>query len=393
MLRSMHRGPFAYAFRTFFLAVAASALVFVPWWGAAVCCAVPLTGAWPGSLWHGHEMLHGFVVAAIAGFLLTAVPSWTGRRGFAGTPLVLLAAAWLLGRIAVAANAHLPSWLVAAADLAFLLLLAAVLAPPLVRERNRNTPLLAVLTALWAGNLLFHVGIGRGDTSLASAALLATVNLVLVLVTVIGGRITPSFTATALRLRGDAAVVRASKWMTPLAVGVMVLVAVVDLAAAGSRLAGATALVAAVVQVARLAQWQGHRTRGEPLLWVLHLAYLCSPVGLLLKCLALLGLAGWAGGWLHVLTVGAIALMILGVMTRVSLGHTGRALVLPRGITTAYVLLACAAVVRAIGPTQAVIGYGETVAIAAALWAAAFGVFLWRYAAILWQPRPDGRSG
>lgn len=393
MLRSMHRGPFAYAFRTFFLAVAASALVFVPWWGAAVCCAVPLTGAWPGSLWHGHEMLHGFVVAAIAGFLLTAVPSWTGRRGFAGTPLVLLAAAWLLGRIAVAANAHLPSWLVAAADLAFLLLLAAVLAPPLVRERNRNTPLLAVLTALWAGNLLFHVGIGRGDTSLASAALLATVNLVLVLVTVIGGRITPSFTATALRLRGDAPVVRASKWMTPLAVGVMVLVAVVDLAAAGSRLAGATALVAAVVQVARLAQWQGHRTRGEPLLWVLHLAYLCSPVGLLLKCLALLGLAGWAGGWLHVLTVGAIALMILGVMTRVSLGHTGRALVLPRGITTAYVLLACAAVVRAIGPTQAVIGYGETVAIAAALWAAAFGVFLWRYAAILWQPRPDGRSG
>src|SRR5512135_923410 len=354
MLHGMHRGPFAYAFRTFFLAVAASALVLVPWWGAAVCCAVPLPGAWPGSLWHAHEMLHGFVAAAIAGFLLTAVPSWTGRRGFAGMPLALLATAWLSGRIAVAANAHLPAWLVAVADLAFLLLLAAVLAPPLVRERNRNTPLLAVLAALWAGNLLFHVGIGRGDPVLASAALSATVNLVLVLVTVIGGRITPSFTATALRVRGDAAMVRASKWMTPLAVGVMVLVMVVDLAAAGSRLAGATALVAAVVQGARLAQWQGQRTLGEPLLWVLHVAYLCIPVGLLLKCVALLGLAGWAGGWLHVLTVGAIGLMILGVMTRVSLGHTGRALVLPRGIATAYVLLACAAVVRAIGPAQTV---------------------------------------
>jgi uncharacterized protein involved in response to NO len=388
----MH-GPFAYAFRTFFLAVAASALVLVPWWGAAVCCGVPVPAAWPGSLWHGHEMLHGFVVAAIAGFLLTAVPSWTGRRGFAGMPLVLLAAAWLLGRIAVAVAAHLPAWLVAVADLAFLLLLAAVLAPPLVRERNRNTPLLAVLTALWAGNLMFHVATARGAPAVASAALLATVNLVLVLVTVIGGRITPSFTATALRLRGDPAVVRASKWMTPLAVGVMVLVTIVDLAAAGSRLAGAIALVAAVVQVARLAQWRGQRTFGEPLLWVLHLAYLCIPVGLLLKGLALVGFVGWAGGWLHVLTVGAIALMILGVMTRVSLGHTGRALVLPRGVASAYILLAAAAAARAIGPAQTVVEYRVTVAVAAGLWALAFGLFLWRYAGMLWQPRPDGRSG
>jgi uncharacterized protein involved in response to NO len=389
----MHRGPFAYAFRTFFLAVAVSGLVLVPWWGAAVCCGLSAPAAWPANLWHGHEMLHGFVVAAIAGFLLTAVPSWTGQRGFAGAPLVMLAAAWLLGRTAVAVAAHLPAWLVAVADLSFLLLLAAVLAPPLVRERNRNTPLLAVLTALWAGNLMFHVATARGEPALASAALLATVNLVLVLVTVIGGRITPSFTATALRMRGDPNVVRASKWTTPLAVGVMVLVTIVDLAAAGSRVAGAIALVAAVVQAARLAQWQGHRTRREPLLWVLHAAYLCIPVGLLLKALALLGFVGWAGGWLHVLTVGAIALMILGVMTRVSLGHTGRALVLPRGIATAYVLLAVTAAVRAAGPAQTLVEYRVTVALAAGLWSLAFGLFLWRYAVILWQPRPDGRSG
>lgn len=393
MLGGMHRGPFAYAFRTFFLAAAASALVLVPWWGAAVCCGWAVPAAWSASLWHGHEMLHGFVVAAIAGFLLTAVPSWTGRRGFAGTPLVLLAVAWLLGRIAVAASAHLPAWLVTVVDLAFLPLVAATLAPPLLRERNRNTPLLAVLVALWAGNLLFHLGLGRDDGALAGVALLATVNLVLVLVTVIGGRITPSFTATALRMRGDPAVVRASRWMTPLAVGVIVLVAVCDLFAAGSRVAGFAALVAAVVQGARLAQWQGQRTLGEPLLWVLHLAYLCIPVGLLLKGLALLGRVGWAGGWLHVLTVGVIALMILGVMTRVSLGHTGRALVLPRGMVAAYLLLAGAAAVRAIGPVQTVVAYGVTVAVAAALWTFAFGLFVWRYAVILWQPRPDGRSG
>lgn len=386
----MNPALFSYGFRPFFLGVGLAALL-VPLWAWSFVSGADLPGAWPPMLWHAHEMLFGFVVAAIAGFLLTAVPSWTGRKGFAGWPLVLLFTLWLLGRIAVGASGWLPH--AAVVELAFLPALLALLAWPLLRERNRNTPLLAVLTALWAGNLMFHVATARGEPALASAALLATVNLVLVLVTVIGGRITPSFTATALRMRGDPNVVRASKWTTPLAVGVMVLVTIVDLAAAGSRVAGAIALVAAVVQAARLAQWQGHRTRREPLLWVLHAAYLCIPVGLLLKALALLGFVGWAGGWLHVLTVGAIALMILGVMTRVSLGHTGRALVLPRGIATAYVLLAVTAAVRAAGPAQTLVEYRVTVALAAGLWSLAFGLFLWRYAVILWQPRPDGRSG
>ena len=338
-------------------------------------------------------MLHGFVVAAIAGFLLTAVPSWTGRRGFGGAPLVVMSSVWLLGRLAAAAGGYLHPAVVAAADLAFLPVLVGWIAPPLVRERNRNTPLLGVLGALWAGNALFHVALWRGDPTLASTLLLATVNVVLVLITVIGGRITPSFTASALRFRGVAATVRATRLMTPLAVSAMVVVTIVDVFAGGSRLAGWLALAAAAVQFARLAQWQGHRVLGDPLLWILHLGYLWIPLGLLLKGLALLGLSGGAVGWLHALTAGAVATMILGVMTRVSLGHTGRPLVLPRGVATAYALLTAAALLRVIGPAQTSVTYAWTIAASAALWATAFATFLYQYGPMLWRPRPDGRAG
>ena len=393
ILRGVNLGPLAYGFRAFFLAAGLSALVLVPWWAAAACCGLPITTAWPGSLWHGHEMLHGFVVAAIAGFLLTAVPSWTGRRGFAGAPLAFMASTWLLGRLAAAVAGHVPAALVAAADLAFMPVLVAWIGPPLVRERNRNTPLLAVLGGLWAGNVVFHFALWRGDTALARETLLATVNFVLVLITVIGGRITPSFTATALRLRGATATVRAARAMTPLAVGVMVAVVIVDIFAGGSRVAGWLALVAAAVQFGRLAQWQGHRTLREPIVWILHVAYLWIPIGLLLKGMALLGIAGGAAGWLHALTAGTIATMIFGVMTRVSLGHTGRPLVLPRGVVAAYVLLTGAALLRVFGAVVPTVAYTRTVAASAALWAAAFAVFLWQYGPILWRPRPDGRSG
>lgn len=131
----------------------------------------------------------------------------------------------------------------------------------------------------------------------------------------------------------------------------------------------------------------------EPILWVLHLAYLWIPVGLLLKGVALLSVSGGAGGWLHALTVGALATMILGVMTRVSLGHTGRQLVLPRGVVAAYVLLTGAALLRVFGAVLPAVEYAWTIAASAALWAAGFATFLWQYGPILWRPRPDGRSG
>jgi uncharacterized protein involved in response to NO len=189
-------------------------------------------------------------------------------------------------------------------------------------------------------------------------------------------------------MRGVTATVRAARSMTPLAVGVMVAVVIVDIVAGGSRIAGWVALVAAAVQFGRLAQWQGHRTLREPIVWVLHLAYLWIPIGLLLKGMALLGIAGGAVGWLHALTAGTIATMIFGVMTRVSLGHTGRPLVLPRGVAAAYVPLTGAALLRVSGAVLPVVDYAWTIAASAGLWASAFAVFLWQYGPILWRPRP-----
>ena len=217
----------------------------------------------PPPLWHGHEMLYGFIVAAIAGFLLTAVPSWTGRRGFAGWPLGMLAALWLLARALIATSAIWPLPLVAAIDLMFLPALIGYVVPPLVRERNRNTPLLAVLAALWGIGIDFYWGLFRADPMLAGHALLVAIDVILLLVTVIGGRIVPAFSTSALRQRGIASPLHAWRGLTPLSIGIMVVVAIVDLWKLGSALAGWVALVAAVMQAIRLAQIVGFAAAGR----------------------------------------------------------------------------------------------------------------------------------
>jgi uncharacterized protein involved in response to NO len=384
---------FRYGFRPFFLAAGLAGLLLIPWWAAAVAWGVPLGTSWPAALWHGHEMLFGFIVAAIAGFLLTAVPSWTGARGFAGWPLVVLAGLWLIGRICVAASAILPLPVVAALDLSFLPALAGFVLLPLVRARNRNSPLLAVLLALWLTDVAFYWGLTQRDSVLARQALLVGIDIVLLLVTVIGGRIVPAFTTSALKQQGIGTPLHAWRGMTPLAVGAMLAVVVGDVVRPESVAAGAVALAAGVIQAVRLAQWRMFRTLRLPIVWVLHVAYLWLPVGLLLKGLALIFGFAFAAYYLHALTIGAAALMIVAVMTRASLGHTGRPLVVSRATAYAYGLLAAAAVVRVFGPAFLPVAYTTIVLLAAALWTSAFGIFLWGYAPMLIMPRVDGKPG
>jgi uncharacterized protein involved in response to NO len=338
-------------------------------------------------------MLFGFIAAAIAGFLLTAVPSWTGARGFAGGPLAALAGLWVLARVCVAASAVFPASLVAALDLSFLPALAGLVLPPLVRRGNRNTPLLAVLLALWMTDVTFYFGLYRGDAALAGHALLVGIDIVLLLVTVIGGRIVPAFTSSALKQRGITSPMYSWRGMTPLAVGIMLAAAITDAVRPESVAAGAVALVAAVIQAVRFAQWRTYRTLSMPIVWVLHLAYLWLPVGLALKAAALIFGAGFAAYYLHALTIGAAALMIMGVMTRAALGHTGRPLVVTRPIAYAYGLLAVATLVRVFGPAFLPVAYPQTVLLAAAVWTTAFGIFLWVYTPILLTARVDGRAG
>ena len=382
-----------YGFRPFFLAAGIAAVVLVPWWALSLTGGVPLETPWPPTLWHAHEMIFGFIGAAMAGFLLTAVPSWTGQRGFAGWPLALLAGLWLLGRLVVATSAHWPLLLSAVIDTAFFPALGLMLLPPLLRARNRNTPLLLVLLALCIANATFYWGLHRANWALAHGALLAAVNVILLLLTVVGGRIVPAFTSSALKEHRGGRLIRTLPGVNAVAIAAMVVVALVDLGFAQSKVAGVCALGAAIVQGIRLAQWGAWRTLRQPIVWVLHVAYAWLPVGLALKALALLTGASFAAFWLHALTIGAAATMILAVMTRASLGHTGRPLVVSGPTAFAYVLLSAAAIVRIFGLDLPHASYAAVITLAALLWTAAFALFLWVYAPMLVTPRADGKAG
>ena len=384
---------FAYGFRPFFLAAGLSAVLTVPAWLAMLAQgAMPLPPL-PPQLWHAHELFYGFVGAALAGFLLTAVPSWTGAKGFAGWPLAALASVWLLGRIAFALANSVPFAVLAAAELAFLPGVAVLLAPPLVRSRNRNTPLLLAIAVLWIADAVFLAGLARQDPLLASRSLRVAIDLMLIVVTVIGGRIVPSFTANALRRRGEAPEIRSLPWLERAVMVLMVGVALVDVWRPDGTASGWLAALVALAQGVRLSGWRSLRTRGEAILWVLHLGYAWMPVGFALKALWLLAGVGWAAHWLHALTMGSFGTMILAVMTRAALGHTGRPLTVGRGIAAAYVLLSLAVAVRVFAPA----GWpsqGLWILVASgSLWTAAFAVYLAVYTPILTMSRADGKPG
>lgn len=382
---------FAYGFRPNFLAAGLAAGVLVPLWVAALAFGLPLEPRWSPMLWHGHEMLFGFVAAAIGGFLLTAVPNWTGQRGFAGWPLVALTVAWVAARLLPFAPREVSVWWIASVDLLYLPGVALLIAPPLFRTKNRNRILLVVLAALTLCNATFHCYAARGDLAAASHWLKVGIDVVLVLVTVIAGRIVPAFTASGLRGQG-LVLPPALPWLEAASIGSVVLVLATDLMLPGSSLAGLVAIVAALANAARAARWAPHRTASVPLVWVLHLGYAWIPIGLLLKGLATLSAAPFAAFWLHALTAGAFTTMIVAVMTRASLGHTGRALEAGRPIQVAYLLLGAAVVVRVFG-AAAGLPYATALAIAAAAWAGSFALFALVYGPILVGPRADGRPG
>ncbi|WP_299598698.1 NnrS family protein [uncultured Microbulbifer sp.] len=379
------RQLFAYPFRIFFLSAAFLALFAIPLWLMLLFGAVSLPTAIPPLFWHQHEMLFGFLSAAIAGFILTAVCVWTGTERTHGVRLLLLWMVWLAGRLLLLFGAGLPPWLVIGVNLAFLPLVALDLLWRIVRGKQwRHLMLLLVMTLLWLMQLAFLTNL---DMRYAYGALI----MAMALISIVGGRITPAFTANWLRARGaDTGVVNNSQNLALVTlVTMLLLLAAVILGAAPA--AGVLASIAAVLMLWRLWQWQGWRARGEPLLWILHVSILWVPVALLLLVGHLF--LGWpVSAWTHAAGTGAIGSLILGVMARVCLGHTGRALVLPKGMVFAFWAVNLSVLLRiatGFGWIPMHPGLGSS----AMLWMLAYGIFLWRYSGILASPRPDGKVG
>jgi uncharacterized protein involved in response to NO len=386
------RGPalLAYGFRPFFLAAGIWAVVALPLWLLALAGHLALPTAFDPVAWHAHEMLLGFAMAAVAGFVLTAVPNWTGRLPLNGVPLAALALLWLAGRLAVLAGAWIGALPAAALDLAFPLALAAAVVREVAAGRNwRNLPVCGGLVALLLANLLMHLEpLGVAATS-AVGERLAIATLAL-LVTLIGGRIVPSFTANWLKRRGvtglPAPLGRLDR--AALALGLVALLAWV--VAPEALASGLLLVVAAVAHALRLARWQGAATWREPLLAVLHLGYAWLVLGLL--GIGIDAIGGTVGPHLHGLTVGAFGTMILAVMTRAILGHTGRALAVGPATVAAYALVSLAALAR-LAATAFGDAYMAWLEVAGVAWLLAFALFLGAYGPMLLRPRIDGRPG
>ncbi len=336
-------------------------------------------------LWHGHEMLFGFALAIVVGTVLTALPSWAGTPEIHGRRLARLAALWLLGRVAFWAAPWLPPWIVAAADSLLLPVLAAMVAPQVFGVRNRlYLLLLPLLLALIAANLAYHAAILAGDGAAAERALRAGVYAVIAVFLLKGGVLVPIFTGNALRAAGRGDQPRFRLALEAAALLSVVLLAALDVAGAPRIAVGATALLCAVVHGVRTARWRGWRVADQPLLASLHLAFAWLIAAFALKAAADLAGIVPAAAWLHAFTVGALGMMMLGLMNRVALRHTGRSLEVPAPMRAAYLSMFAAALLR-----LAATGHGLgawALVLAALLWALPFAIYLALYGPALLQP-------
>ncbi len=380
---------FAYGFRPFFLLAGIHATLALPLWLAFLHGFDPLHLPLAPHSWHAHELIFGFIVAAVAGFLLTAVPSWTGRRGFAGAPLIGLALLWLAGRVVTTFPLGLSAPTIAVIDLAFVPLLAFTILPTLIRSGNRrNSVFIGLLAILFASNLYFHL-----DSANATGPLQSAINLMLIMVTMVSGRVIPAFTSAGLKQRGMDIRIRRYPLLDRAVLIAVSAVFIVDLVSPDSLIAALLAAVTATLLALQLARWQGQHSLRVPIIWILHLGYAWLPLALALKVAWLSGMPIPATSWLHALTTGAFATMILAVMSRAALGHTGRALSAAPAIVIAYLLLSAAAFTRVFAPILNPDAWSLWMGVAAALWSTAFMLFVITYAPILCRPRVDGRAG
>jgi uncharacterized protein involved in response to NO len=370
--------------RPFYLLAALLATLNVPVWVAQWHGVVPQAGQLTGMAWHAHEMVFGFAGAVITGFLFTAARNWTGLPTPTGRNLAALAALWVVGRVAMLTG---PGLLAAIVDGAFLPLVALSLWFPLKRSGNRNLFFVGLLLLFALANLLFHLS--RLGVMLLAPTIPAqgALFLVVIIVSVMSGRVTPSFTQNAIR----SARIRRVKGLDAGAIGALAATLIAQLSGAPAWLLAPLALVAAALHAARLALWDPLSTRRSPILWILHLSYAWIPVGMLLLALSAMELGVPGALFIHALGAGAVSGTIIGMITRTARGHSGRPLLVGRAETTAYVLVHVGAAIRVFGPLAAPAHYGVLLVAAGAAWSTAFLIYLIVYWPMLAWSRPDGK--
>jgi len=373
-------------FRPFYLGAATFGALAIPFWLALFLGQVEVDLAVAPLLWHAHEMLFGFAVAVIVGFLLTAGKAWTGQATPRGAFLGALASLWLAARIAAVTG---PYALYAALDLLLLPVVTAVLVDVLVRARShRNLPLAGILLLLSLANLSFHLAVIGAIATPPMHALHAALALIVMIECVITGRVIPAFTnnvTPGLKLAARPALERATLAVTALALLAWVVAVP----------AGLTAIffgLAAAVHLRRQGSWRPWVTRGRPILWILHAAYLWLPVGFALLALAQFGWISASAG-VHALAVGTTAGLIIGMVTRTARGHTGRPLQASKAEVLAYLLVLAAAVLRVVLPLLAPQWFVQSLVAAALAWSAAFAIYLVIYTPWLVTTRLDGKDG
>jgi uncharacterized protein involved in response to NO len=379
-------GPalFAYGFRPFFLVAGLWAAFGVLLWLPQYMGVLTLPTHFSALDWHIHEMLYGYVAASVAGFLLTAIPNWTGRLPVSGWPLAGLAALWLAGRAAILLSAEIGGFAAAAIDIGFLVVLAAVAAREIIAGKNwRNLRVLIVLGVLILGNVVFHAEVllkGAADygTRIAIAA-------VILLLSLIGGRIVPSFTNNWLSRNnpGRLPVPFARFDAATLATSACALLAWI--AVPMNPVGGALLLIAGILQSVRLARWAGDRTLADRLVLVLHVGYAFLPLGFLLIGLSTMTAVVPASAGVHAWSAGAIGVMTLAVMTRASLGHMGQPLQAGPATQAIYAAILVAALMRIIAAFD---GSLELLELAGLAWIAGFTVFVLVYGPLLATRKP-----